>query len=142
MPPKKKDTVYLLLVVNDQIRNNLLKLLQENNYSPIAVTEPNEILRILKGHQCATVFLDCGAVSNYGTGICSKLKVACLDCRVVLLCDKSQESHRDIAREVMDIGIYACLWVPYEGWEVLTLVRHTPGKKQPKKKTPKKMLAN
>ena len=42
----------------------------------------------------------------------------------------------------MDIGIYACLWAPYEGWEVLTMVRHTPGKKQPGKKPIKKKAVN
>ena len=142
MGNKREEAAHLLLVSNEQIRGYLLKLLEDNKYLPVVVVEPNEMLKTLKEHQSATVFLDCDAVSYYGAGIYSKIKVACHSCKVVLLCDRSHESHRDTARQAMDIGIYACLWAPYEGWEVLAMVRHTPGKKQPGKKTLKKKAAN
>ena len=72
------------------------------------------------------MFVDGEAVAIYGPSICSKFKVACEYCRVVLLCDKSLEAHRRIIKEAMEIGIYACLLPPYEDWEVLTMVSYYP----------------
>ncbi len=133
-----KDFALLLLVGNDQIKDYLVNLLREHNYAPVVISDPNELVQTLKGCQYATVFLDCEAVPLYGPGIYSKIKVACQQCRVVLLCDKSHKSHRDIIKEAMEIGIYACLLAPFEGWEVLTMVRHSQAKKPAKKRLPKK----
>ena len=81
---------------------------------------------LLRKKQCATVFVDCEAIGIYGPGICSKFKVSCHYCRVVLLFDKSLEAHRQIIKETMEIGIYACLLPPYKDWEVLTMVSYYP----------------
>ena len=45
--------------------------------------------------------------------------------RIVLLCDKRHHEHRDIVKEAMDLGIYACLLAPFAEWEVLAMVRHS-----------------
>jgi hypothetical protein len=63
------------------------------------------------------------------------MKVACPGIRIVLLCDKSHHEHRDIVKEAMDLGIYACLLAPFAEWEVLAMVRHSqvarpPGRRQ------------
>jgi response regulator RpfG family c-di-GMP phosphodiesterase len=123
--PKKenfnKDASLILLISNEQIRQYLLSLLKEYNYSPLAVANPSEALLALRTKLRATVFIDCDAVNTYGVGICSKLKVACQHCRVVLLCDKRLPVHRQIIKDAMEIGIFACLLPPYEDWEVLIM---------------------
>ena len=45
---------------------------------------------------------------------------------MILLCDKSRETNRQILQEVMQMGVYACLIPPYEDWEVLTMVSYYP----------------
>jgi response regulator RpfG family c-di-GMP phosphodiesterase len=125
---QNKRAILLLLVSNEKIRKYLLDLLQEYHYAPLLVANPGEALQILKKERQATVFMDCEAMSSYGVGICAKLKVACQHCRVVLLCDKRQPVHRQIIKEAMEIGIYACLLPPYEDWEVLTMVSFFPPK--------------
>jgi DNA-binding response OmpR family regulator len=138
MPPVGKDIGLFLLVGNDETRDYMVTLLREHNYSPLVVSDPGEMMQALKEHQHATVLLDCEEVSLYGPGIYSKIKVACQSCRIVLLCDKSHKNHRDIIKEAMEIGIYACLLAPFEGWEVLTMVRHGQAKKPIKKRLSKK----
>ncbi|MDI6852563.1 MAG: hypothetical protein QME75_03015 [Deltaproteobacteria bacterium] len=140
MVPANKDIPLFLLVGNIKTRDYLINLLHEHNYAPAVVSGPADLVQVLKKHQYATVFLDCESVPLYGPGIYSKIKVACPDCRVVLLCDKSHGNHRDIIKEAMEIGIYACLLAPFEGWEVLTMVRHSQAKKPPKKRLPKKLV--
>lgn len=123
----------LLLVANEQVRHYLLGLFQEYHYIPVVVANPREAMQILKKKQCATVFVDCETVSTHGTGICSKMKLACQYCRVVLLCDKTLQGHRQIIKDAMEIGIYACLLPPYKDWEVITMVSYYPRLKTPKK---------
>lgn len=140
MTPINKAVGLLLLIGNDNTKEYLINLLQEHNYAPLVMRDPGDLVQALKRHQYATVFLDCESVPLYGPGIYSKIKVACPDCRVVLLCDKSHKKHRDIIKEAMEIGVYACLLAPFEGWEVLTMVRHSQAKKSTKKRLPKKMV--
>lgn len=142
MAPAQKDIALVLLVGNDNTREYLINLFQEHNYAPVVASDPGDLVQALKGYQYATVFLDCESVPFYGRGIYSKIKVGCPYCRVVLLCDKSHKGHRDIIKEAMEIGIYACLLAPFEGWEVLTMVRHSQAKKPPKKRPPKKRTIN
>jgi hypothetical protein len=66
-------------------------------------------------------------------GIYAKIKVASRYCRAILICDKSHKAHREIIREAMEIGIYACLLAPYEDWEVLAMVRYYPRKEVTRK---------
>jgi len=130
--PKKTD-VLQLLVFDEPTRQHLMELLRGNGYAPQAVPDLGGVLVSLKGQECATVFVDCEAVTRYGGGIYSKIKVACRYCRVILLCDKTHKSHREIIRQAMEIGIYACLLAPYEDWEVLAMVRYYPRKEGPRK---------
>lgn len=129
MSPSDQEVPLLLLVAREQTREYLVHFLKENNYAPLVKTDPMELVQALKGQRQATVFVDCEAVPLYGAGIYSRIKVACPLCRVVLLCDKNHAGHRDIIQQAMGIGVYACLLAPFEGWEILTMVRHTGGRK-------------
>jgi DNA-binding NtrC family response regulator len=125
--PRLRDrSTIVILMVQESLRRGLSALLRENGYLPQVAANPGDVMQLLRKKQCATVFVDGEAVDTYGPGMCSKFKVACPYCRVVLLCDKSLESHRRIIKETMEIGIYACLLLPYENWEVLTMVSYYP----------------
>jgi DNA-binding NtrC family response regulator len=129
-------TALLLLVADSQLRDFLVSFLQSQEYSPCVAANPADALRTLKGQKQALVFVDCQTVSVYGPGLYAKMKVACPLCRIVLLCDKRHLEHRDIVKEAMDLGIYACLLAPFAEWEVLAMVRHSqaakrsPGRRQ------------
>jgi response regulator RpfG family c-di-GMP phosphodiesterase len=116
----------VVLVFDESLRKSLLELLQDNGYGPQVAANPQEVIKLLRKKKCATVFIDCEALSLYGPGICSKIKLGCQYCRVVLFCDKTLETHRKIIKEAMEIGIYACLLPPYEDWEILTMVSYYP----------------
>jgi DNA-binding NtrC family response regulator len=137
--PTDKEVAVFLLVSGEKLRDQLLNILQEHHYRPVAMSGPDDLVQALKEYQYATVFLDCEAVSFYGRGIYSKIKVACKSSRVVLLCDKSHLKHRDIIKEAMEIGVYACLLAPFEGWEILAMVRHSQAKKPTKKRIKKRL---
>ena len=124
MTPPLSSPALLLWVADKGSRDFLVDILTAQEYTPLVVGKPAEALQALKGHEQATVFVDCQIVSTYGPGLYAKLKVACPRCRVVLLCDKSHQEHRDIVKEAMDLGIYACLLAPFADWEVLAMVRH------------------
>ncbi len=130
--PKKTDPL-LLLVFNEPTRQHLTELLRGNGYAPKAVPDLGGVLAALKGQECATVIVDCEAVTRYSVGIYSRVKASCRHCRVILLCDKAHKSHREIIRQAMEIGIYACLLAPYEDWEVLAMVRYYPRKETSRK---------
>jgi DNA-binding NtrC family response regulator len=124
--PVRDRPAVAILVAHEPVRKALQELLQENGYSASVVANPQQVIRLLRQKKCATVFVDCEALKSHGTGVCSKFKVACQYCRVVLLCDKSFAGNRQIIKEAMDIGIYACLLPPYKDWEVLTMVSYYP----------------
>jgi DNA-binding NtrC family response regulator len=124
--PIKDRSAIVILVAHETLRQSLFNLLRDNGYAPRLAANPREVIQFLRKKQCATVFVDCEAIAVHGSGICSKFKVACQYCRVVLLCDKSLDAHRRIIKEAMEIGIYACLLPPYEDWEVLTMVSYFP----------------
>ena len=126
---KNKPTPILLLVGNSQTRDYLSGLLAENNYFPLLMTDSEELLHSLKEKQFAIILIDCSAVTNYGTRILSKVKVACELCRIIIFCDKEHlrdKLHRELIKEVMNIGVYACILAPYKDWEVLSLVSYCP----------------
>jgi DNA-binding NtrC family response regulator len=124
-------TILLLLVADSQFRDFLVNFLESQEYAPRVVGNPAEALQTLKGPEQALVFVDCQTVSVYGPGLYAKMKVACPRCRIVLLCDKRHHEHRDIVKEAMDLGIYACLLAPFAEWEVLAMVRHSQAVKPP-----------
>jgi DNA-binding NtrC family response regulator len=137
MSPPFSSPALLLWVTDSQSRDFLVHLLEAHEFAPRVVGNPIEVLQTLKGHKQATVFVDCQNVSTYGPGLYAKVKVACPRCRVILICDKSHQQHRDIIKEAMDLGIYACLLAPFADWEVLAMVRHgqaagAPGRRPPR----------
>jgi DNA-binding NtrC family response regulator len=125
-PRESHQPVIVILVFHEFLRHSLLELLQDNGYEPNMAANPQEVMQFLRKKKCATVFIDCEALSRYGSGICSKIKLACQYCRVVVFCDKTLEEHRKIIKDAMEIGIYACLLPPYEDWEILTMVSYYP----------------
>jgi len=125
LPVRDKPAV-AILVAHEPVRKCLQELLQENGYPASVMANPQQVIQLLRQKKRATVFVDCEALRVHGTGVCSKFKVACPYCRVVLLCDKSLAGNRQIIREAMEIGIYACLLPPYKDWEVLTMVSFYP----------------
>ena len=125
-PPIKDRPAVFILVAHEALRKSLSDLLQENGFAPSVAANLQEVMQLLREKKCATVFVDCEALKAYGPGICSKFKVACKYCRIILLCDKSLETHRQLIVEAMEIGIYACLLPPYKDWEILTMVSYYP----------------
>ena len=122
-----KPAPILLLVGNGRTRDYLSSLLLENNYSPLLMTDPEELLRSLKGKEFAIILIDCSAVSSFGTRILSKIKVACRLCRIIIFCDKDHlcdKRHRELIKEILAIGVYACILAPYKEWEVLSMVSY------------------
>lgn len=127
MIPKGKDAPLFLMVANKQTRHYLANLLKENDYSPAIVPDKGELLQALKKQRFAIAFIDCEAVTSYGAGVYAKIKVACPGCRILLLGDRAHlrnKLNRDLVKEAMDVGVYACILAPYEEWEVLSMVRH------------------
>jgi DNA-binding response OmpR family regulator len=117
----------LLLVGNSRTRDYLSSLLSENNYSPLLMTDPEELLRSLKGKEAAIILIDCRAVSSFGTRMLSKIKVSCRLCRIIIFCDREHlcdKRHRELIKETLAIGVYACILSPYKEWEVLSMVSH------------------
>jgi len=131
MAPSVPPDGLFLLVADSQPRDFLVNFLQSQGYAPRVLGHPGEIVKSLKRTQQATVFVDCLTVGTYGPGLYAKIKVACPGCRVVLLCDKSHHEHRDLVKEGMDLGIYACLLAPFAEWEILAMVRHSQANKIP-----------
>jgi DNA-binding NarL/FixJ family response regulator len=125
-PPIKGQPAVVIMVLHEPLRHSLVDLLQENGFVPSVAANPQEVTQLLRKRKCATVFVDGEALKIYSPVTCAKFKVACQYCRVILLCDKSQQSHRQIIREAMEIGVYACLLPPYEDWEVLSMVSYYP----------------
>jgi len=124
--PIKDRPAIVMLVLHEALRHSLIDLLEENGFAPGVAANPQEVIHLLRKKKCATVFVDGEALKLYSPVTCAKFKLACQYCRVIILCDKSQESHRQIIREAMEIGVYACLLPPYEDWEVLTMVSYYP----------------
>ena len=122
-----KPTPILLLVGNGRTRDYLSNLLSENNYSPLLMTDPEELLRSLKGKEAAIILIDCSAVSSFGTRMLSKIKVSCRLCRIIIFCDREHlcdKRHRELIKEILAIGVYACILSPYKEWEVLSMVSY------------------
>jgi len=126
---KNKPTPILMLVSNSQTRDYLSGLLAENNYFPLLMTDPEELLHSLKEKQFAIILIDCSAITSYGTRILSKIKVSCRLCRIIIFCDKQHlcdKVHREFIKEVLNIGVYACILAPFKEWEVLSMFSYYP----------------
>lgn len=121
-----KETPLFFLIFREHTRKVLTELLSEHLYHPVVLMDPDDLVAALKGLERATVFLDCEAILRYGPGLYSRIKVASPGSRIILLCHKEHQEHREIIRQAMEIGVYACLLAPVEDWEVLAMVRHAP----------------
>jgi len=118
-------TSILLLMRNSETRDYLSNLLTENLYSPILVKDQKELLHSVQQRESAIILIDCRAVTAYGARILSKIKVACQSCRVIIFCEKahlSDKSHRELIKDILDIGVYACILTPYQDWEILSMI--------------------
>ena len=127
MNSQNKPTVILLLVVSGEIRNYMLSLCTENNFDCIVTTDPEELIREIKKLRGAIAFVDHEALTIYSATLLSKIKVACPNCNVILL---SNQDHKSLVKEAMDLGAYACILAPYEKWETLTLIRNILAKQK------------
>lgn len=115
------------MISHNQTRNYLRNLLAENHYSPLLISDQTELMSVLKENQFAIVLIDCGVVESYGVTAISKIKVVCPNSRIIILCDKEHlcdSQHRDLIKEVLNIGVYACILAPYKEWEILSLVTY------------------
>jgi DNA-binding response OmpR family regulator len=125
--PQNKSTPILLLISEPQMRNDLCILLVENNYYPLLLFNQEELLRILKENQFAIVLIDCEALYIYGARIISKIKVACQHGRIIVFCNKAHlcdSHHRDLIKEILAIGVYACILAPFNDWEILSMMTY------------------
>ena len=117
----------MLLISEPQMCNDLCSLLVENNYYPLLLPNQEELLRVLKENQFAIVLIDCGSVYVYGARIISKIKVACQHGRIIIFCNKAHlcdSQHRDLIKDILTIGVYACILVPFTDWEVLSMITY------------------
>ena len=121
-------TSILIFVGNEEVRNKILSLCKKNNYHPVIATDPEQLIKKIRGKRSAIVFVDHEVVNNYGARIYSRIHVACPGCDVLLLCD---QAHRDLIKEAMELSVYACILAPFEEWEVLTMIRNILAKKRP-----------
>lgn len=124
---KNQDIPILLMVLHEPTLDHLLTLLKDNNFFPIVISDPNALPQVLKAQPFAVVFIDCEAVSSYGGGIYARIKVSCPRARIILFGQRAHlqnKSHRDLVKEAMELGVYACLLAPYKDWEVLSMIKH------------------
>jgi len=118
-----------MFVGNEEVRNNIIALCWKNKYYPVIATDPEQLIKKIRGKGSAIVFVDHEVVNNYGARIYSRINVACPGCDVLLLCD---QAHRDLIKEAMELSVYACILAPFEDWEVLTMIRNILAKKKPR----------
>ena len=122
-----KQIPILVLISNENIRSYVLGLCNRNNYHPLIGADPEEIIKRFKTRHSGIVMIDYEVVKSYGARIYSRINVACPGCNVILFCD---QDHRDLIKEAVEHGVYACILAPYEEWEVLTMIRNIIAKKK------------
>lgn len=124
---RNKSAPILLLISDPVTRDHLQTLLEENQFTPQLMADQDELLRVLKKNQFAIVLIDCGSVNIYGTRIISRIKVVGRHGRIIMFCDKAHlgdNQHRELIKEILKIGVYACILSPYKEWEVLYMVTY------------------
>ena len=117
----------LVLIANEKLRNYILELCKRNNLHPLIGADLEELIKKSKTRQSGIVMMDYEVVKSYGARIYSRINVACPGCNAILLCD---QDHRDLIKEAVEHGVYACILAPYEEWEVLTMIRNIIAKKK------------
>jgi DNA-binding NtrC family response regulator len=111
----------LLLIANDKVRSYVSGLCKRNNFDPLIGADLEELIERFKTRHSAVIIMDFEVVKSYGARIYSRINVACPGCNAILLCD---QDHRDLIKEAVEHGVYACILSPYEEWEVLTMIRN------------------
>ena len=124
---EKKPNIFIL-AANEDIRNHVLEVCEKNNYHPAVTIDLDELVRQTKRSRSVIVLLDYEMVKTYGARMYSRINVACPKCSVILLCD---QANRELIKEAMDLGVFACILAPYEEWEVMTIIRKTLARRQP-----------
>jgi DNA-binding NtrC family response regulator len=122
-----KQIPILVLIANENIRSYVLELCKRNNYHPLIGTDLEELIKRFKTRHSGIVMMDYEVVKSYGARIYSRINVACPGCNAILLCD---QEHRDLIKEAVEHGVYACILAPYEEWEVLTMIRNIIAKEK------------
>ena len=122
-----KQIPILVLIANEKIRSYVLGLCKKNNYHALIGADPEELIKRFKTRRSSIVMMDYEVVKSYGARIYSRINVACPGCNVILFCD---QDHRDLIKEAVEHGVYACILAPYEEWEVLTMIRNIIAKKK------------
>lgn len=122
-----KQIPILVLIANEKIRSYILGLCKRNNFHPLIGADLEELINSFKTRHSSIVMLDYEVVKSYGARIYSRINVACPGCNAILLCD---QDHRDLIKEAVEHGVYACILAPYEEWEVLTMIRNIIAKKK------------
>jgi len=116
-----------VLIANEKIRSYVKGLCKRNNFHALIDADLEELVNKIKKMSSAIVIMDYQVVNNYGTRIYSRINVACPGCNAILLCD---QDHRDLIKQAVELGVYACILAPYEEWEVLTMIRNIVAKKK------------
>ena len=116
-----------VLIANDKIRSYVKGLCKRNNFHALIDADLEELVNKIKKKSSAIVVMDYQVVNNYGSRIYSRINVACPGCNAILLCDRD---HRDIIKQAVELGVYACILAPYEEWEVLTMIRNIIAKQK------------
>lgn len=122
-----KQIPILVLIANENIRSYVLGLCRRNNCHLLISADLEELIKRFKRRHSDIVMMDYEVVKSYGVRIYSRINVACPDCNVILFCD---QEHRDLIKEAVEHGVYACILAPYEEWEVLTMIRNIIAKKK------------
>jgi len=116
-----KQIPILVLITNESIRSYVIDLCKRNNLHPLISADLEELVKRIKKMRGAIVIMDYEVVNSYGRRIYSRINVACPGCKAIMLCD---QDHRDLIKEAVEHGVYACILAPYEEWEVLTMIRN------------------
>ena len=122
-----KQIPILVLIINESIRSYVIGLCKRNNLRPLIGADLEDLVKRIKKVRSAIIIMDYKAVNTYGARVYSRINVACPGCNAILLCD---QDHRDLIKEAMDLGVYACILAPYEEWEVLTMIRNILAKQK------------
>lgn len=115
-----RDVLFSVLALNEEVRLHVLNLLRKNEYPTVENENLDDLINSLKDKKHALIFVDSEAVLAYGTWIVTRVKSACRECRLILLCS---QIHRNLVQGVMELGAYGCIIEPYPEWELLTMVK-------------------
>ena len=124
-----KPTPINLLVLNETIRQHLSDILRRNQFKPVVIANPGELAAELKDPTSSVIFIDFEAETQFGPAMIMNIKAASKEGGIIFLYDKD---HRNLIREVMQLGVYGCVLAPYDEWEILTMVKHLLAKKTAK----------